>query len=383
MPGELRTRNAVLLAKIGSGDAAPDATNAILVEEIQAPVGVRLIENNELTGRLDTAMPQAVGAPTSWTFRTRLRGVTGAFSAGNLPPVSALLRACSMNEEIIIAVTAAALLAGTATTATLGAAFSALTGAYQGLPLALSGPNHAGKTPAILGYTAGKIASFGETFSPPLSAADSAAIPAGIRYVPVSTTQPVTLYRYLDGTLRKLIDATGTVQFSMDAGGVATATFTFVGTFAGESDAAIPAGINANGINAPLFAMGTQLTPAFLFDGKRVGLSQLTYDNGSQIISPDDANTAYGFGGGIAARRSQRFTVDPNKRLVATQNIIQDLFQGREFSLVARLDGAVGNRILITDPAVRIIGSEEGDKDGVSKERLQLATLAGPTIVFF
>jgi hypothetical protein len=383
MAGELRTRNAVLLVKLGTGDAAPDATNAILVEEVNAPVGVRQIENGEITGRLDSAMPQAVGAPTRWTFRTRLRGVTGAFSAGNLPPVAPLLQACSMSQTLIAAVVAAALTAGTATSGTLGAAFAATAGVYNGLPLVFSAGPNSGKSPAIIDYSAGKVATFAETLAPVPGVTDTAGIPSCVQYVPVAVALPVTLYRYLDGTLRKLFDCVGTVQLSSEAGGITVANFDMVGTFGGETDAALPAGVNANGINAPLFAQGTQVTPAFLFDGKKVGLSQFTYDAGVQLTSPDDANTQYGFAGGVNVRRAQRYTVDPNKRLVVTQNIINDLFQGREFSMVARMEGTVGNRILIVDPKVRIIGEEEGDKDGIAKERLQLGSLAGPTITFF
>jgi hypothetical protein len=390
MADELRSRNAAFLVKIESTegvDASPVNTDAILVESVQSPVGTNQIASTEITGSLDAGAPAVIGAPSVWTVTARLRGAIGAVTGSNLPPLDPLLRAAGLFSNFKAAITAAALTAGSATSGTLGTGFSTTAQDYQGAPLILGGSPHAGKVASVLSYTAGKVATLGETYSPILSASFTTALPACVVYAPSSSAIPtVTCYHYQDGMLKKLLGARCTFSLSMDAAGIPIATITITGSFGGESDAAIPAGIAPNGIAAPLFLQGSLLNPAFLMDRRPIGISNFSLDIGNTLVSPPNPNTANGFGGGVLTARDTRLTLDPQKTLVATQNVIDDLLTGRNFPFVARAGSVAGNRLQIVVPGGQIVAAPDGDREGILTRQLEVkanGSNAGAFLAFY
>jgi hypothetical protein len=376
MAGELRTRNSAFLCKIESTegvDAAPDATNAILVEEVQSGLATGFIESTELTGSLDAGAPAVIGAPTSWTLRFRLRGVTGTPGVGNLPPADALLQALGFERVATAAITAAALTAGSATTATLGTGYGTTAQMYRGMPLIFSGTNHPGKVGLITDYTAGKVATLADTYSPVLSTGDSVALPANILYKPRSSgVVSVTAYHYVDGLLRKLVGARATGSLQMDAAGIPVFSLTLTGTFAGETDASIPAGAQPSGIAAPLFVQGALPSPAFVMNRSAVGIAAFSLDLGNGLTSPADPNTVNGFGGGILVSRDTRLSVNPQAQLVATRDVVAQLQQGTNFPVAARAGSAAGNRLSILAPSAQIIEAPDADDGGILRRSMQL-----------
>lgn len=376
MAGELRTRNFALLAKIEATegvDAAPVAADAILVEEVTSGAGTSFIESTEATGSIDAGAPAVIGAPTSWTIRMRLRGVSGTPSAGNVPPADPILQGMGFERVFQAAIAAEALASGTATTATLGAAFAATAQAYRGMPLVLGGGAPAGRTPIILDYTAAKVATLSESFSPALGAAQTGSIPANILYRPRSSGIPsLTLYHYRDGLLRKLFGARGTGTISMDTAGIPILSATFTGSFGGETDAALPTGMAPLGIQPPLFVQGTKPSPAFVLDRGPVGLSSFSLDVGNGLTSPADPNTVLGFSGGVLISRDTRLSIDPQAQLVATRDVIASLLAGTQFSLHAIAGASAGNRLAISAPAAQIIEAPDGDREGIMTRQIQL-----------
>jgi hypothetical protein len=97
----LRSRNAVLLAKIESTegtDASPSAsTDAILIESPKIKPTVNLVNTTEVTGTLDDAGPIVGGMKVDITFDLLLKG-SGV--AGTIPECSPLMKACGWVETI-------------------------------------------------------------------------------------------------------------------------------------------------------------------------------------------------------------------------------------------------------------------------------------------
>lgn len=386
MAGELRTRNAAFLIKIESTegvDAAPTASDAVLVEEVNSGVSTGFIESTELTGSLDAGAPAVIGAPTSWTLRFRLRGVTGTPGGGNLPPADAILQALGFERVVTAAISAAALTAGSATTGTLGTGFGTTAQMYRGMPLIFSGTNHPGKVGLITDYTAGKVATFADTYSPVLSTGDSTAMPANILYKPRSSgVISVTAYHYVDGLLRKLVGARATGTLQMDAAGIPVFSVTLTGTFAGETDASIPAGAQPSSIAAPLFVQGALPSPAFVLNRAAVGIAAFSLDLGNNLTSPADPNTTFGFGGGILVGRDIRLSVNPQAQLVATRDVVTQLQQGTNFPVGARAGSAAGNRLGIVAPLAQIIEAPDADDGGILRRAMQLKLNGADSGVF-
>jgi hypothetical protein len=376
MAGELRTRNAAFLVKIEGTegvDAAPTAADAILVESVQAPIGNNQIASTEITGSLDSGAPAVVSAPSTWTITARLRGAVGAITALNLPPLDPLLRAAGRSAVFRAAVAATALASGTATSATLATPFTATAQDYRGSPMQITGPNHAGKVAAVTDYTAGRMATLAENYSPVLGATNRFAMPANVVYVPNSGVIPtVTCYYYQDGKLKRMLGGRANVSISMDTAGIPIATITITGSAEQRPDAAIPAGIAPNSIQAPLFLQGSLLNPAFAMDRRPLGLSNLQLDFGNTLVSPPDPNTASGFASGVLTARDTRLTIDPQQTLVATQNVIDDLLAGRNFPFVARAGTLVGNRLQIVVPNGQIVSASDTDREGILANTLEV-----------
>lgn len=376
MANEILTGNALVLVKIEGApgvDAAPTIADAILVESIQSPCGINTIDSTEMTGSLDVGDPQAIGAPSVWTITARLRGAIGAITALNLPPLDPLFRCAGLKRTFLASIAAAALTAGSATSATLPAAFDADAQKYRGAPIVLGGPNHAGKVAAITDYTAGRVATLAEEYAPVLAAANTAMLPACALYVPNSEVAPtVTIYHYRGGKLRKLLGAKATFTDSQPTGNFGTVTMQITGSWGGETDAPIPAGAAPVSIAAPLFVQGALAASAFLADRKPVALSNLTLNLGATLVSPPDPNTMNGFGGGVLTRRDIRLQIDPQQTLVATRDVFADLFAGRPFPLVGRAGTLVGNRIQITVPSAKYVGQQDGDREGIATDQLEV-----------
>lgn len=376
MADEILTGNALVLIKIEAApgvDATPGVVDTLLVESIQSPCGINTIDSTEMTGSLDVGDPQAVGAPSVWTITARLRGAIGAITGTNLPPLDPLFRAAGLKRTFLASIAAAALTAGTANSATLPVGFSATAQEYRGAPIQLGGPNHAGKVAAVVDYTAGRVASLGEAYSPVLSVSNTAALPACALYVPTSELAPtVTVYHYRGGKLRKLLGAKATFSGSLPTGNFGTVTLQLTGSWGGETDAEIPTGAAPNSIAAPLFVQGALAATAFLADRRAVALSNMTLDLGATLVSPPDPNTANGFGGGVLTRRDTRLQIDPQQTLVATRDVFADLFAGRPFPLVARAGNLAGNRIQITVPSAKYVGQQDGDQEGIATDQLEV-----------
>ena len=93
------------------------------------------------------------------------------------------MRACTFEEVTdAVGVVATAATAGTTNSATFPVAFSSVANIYRGIPGILTGNPAAGAVSPIMGWTTGRVASFGETFGTALSTTKLMQIPPNVLY---------------------------------------------------------------------------------------------------------------------------------------------------------------------------------------------------------
>lgn len=375
----IRTSNVAMLFKIETTegvDAAPVAADAFPFEEdgysYNSPF--RAEDSNEANASLVGAAPTVIGAPAEVTMRFRLKGAAGgtAYSASVKPPHHAIFSACGLRGLFTAAVAAAALTAGSTTSATMGVGASSTAQAYRGMPMVISAGPGNGQTPFITDYTAGKVATLSDTM-PTLTTSTQAAIPANWTYAGTSprdvaaraTDHPSgTLYIYEDGTLLKFTGCRGTItNLSTDAAGVGFMTVKFMGIFGGKTDAAIPAGIAVPGHSAPILAMGLGgLDNAFSINRLPLPIANVTLQSESALESPDDPNTPYGFASAQIGERKPALTANPLGTTVAVRNTLSQIASFTQYPGVIRCGTQLRNRWAITFPVLQPIESTPGTR---------------------
>lgn len=394
----IRTSNVAMLFKIEPNenvDAAPGAVDAFPFEEdgysYNSPFTTE--DSNEANGSLVAAAPLVIGQPAEITIRCRLKGIGGAtpYSASIKPPHHALLSACGMRGLFTAAVAAAALSAGAANSATLAASAAATAQAYRGMPLVLSGAAApgSGRTPFVVDYTSGKVASLSDSFDPPLSASTQASIPANWTYAGTSPRDVAsrtadhpsgTLYIYEDGTLLKFTGCRGTVQdIATDTARPGFVTFRLMGVFAGRSDAAIPSALAMPGHSAPILAQGLGgLDPAVLVNRLPLPVATTTVRVESTLESPDDPNTAYGFSLPQIGERAPMLTCNPLATTVAARDTLAQIAAFSQYPGVIRCGSQPRNRWAITFPVLQPVESAPGSRGMFRSEDLSLRILEPP-----
>ncbi|WP_165063937.1 hypothetical protein [Paludisphaera rhizosphaerae] len=359
----LRTRNAVLLAKIESTegvDAAPaGSTDAVKVENLQLAPNTRLVTTNEHTGSLDGSAPLVGGTNVQVSFRTYLKG-SGA--AATPPEIGKLFKASGWAEQITAAavpVAPEALASGASpSAATLGASASSTAQAYRGMPVAFTGAVQGNSV--VADYSAAKLAGLTDTLGGNLTTTTSYQIPANVLYRPASVSIPsLTLYAYRDGLLYKMTGCRGTGVITMPSGEAPYVDWTFTGMLASKEDAAVPAAAFVNTV-VPVYK-----NSAFKVDRRAEAIQQFTLDMGNQIVMPDNPNAKEAFDYAIITARQTAGSLNPQETLIADRDYFLDYRDGVRRQVHARVGTGVGNRIAVTVPAAQFSGYAPGDRDGL------------------
>jgi hypothetical protein len=315
----------------------------------------------EATGSYVAGAPLVIGQPATIAFRSRIKGANAAYTAGVKPPLHNALLGCGLRGQFTAAIAAAALAAGTATSATLPVGFAATAQLYRGQPLILSGGAGAGHHPLITDYTAGRVATLSDTFAPALDGTTQAAIPANWTYAGTSPRDAaarlldhpaVTIGWYEDGNLYTWMDCRGTLDVEGSSARPAIGAFSFSGTYVGVAPAAIPSNAVVAQHSAPTLVKGAGLPPAILANRIQLPISRFALRAGSGVEMPDDPNTQYGFGAGQLAGRTPTFDMDPLRTLVSTRNAIAEISGALQYPIALRLGaaGAAGNRVGLVLP---------------------------------
>lgn len=368
MSGNLvRNRFAAVAVKIESTQGvdsiagSPVAADFIL-GDCQVRFNPQQVQDPSFSGTLDVLPPVAGSFRPTLELRVPLRG---SGTAGTAPSWGALMRACAMEEltdAIGIAATAAS--SGTATTATLPVAFSSTAQRYRGLPLILTGNPTGPYIAPCIDYTAGRVATFGETFSPVLSASTLVAVPAHVMYRPTSDEsvyRTVTVYLWRDGYRWRFVGGVGTVRLELETGGMGTLVFSLMAQVLDQAANANPAAALVSGAapSPPIFQNGR----CRLF-GDKAQANRLAFDLGVTNALPEDPEAINGVGPGVPMMRASTLDIDPLIDTTIQANLFARLTSGASGAAFAVLGTTAGNRFSAVMPAARTLSNDPGDRNG-------------------
>jgi hypothetical protein len=389
----IRPANVAVLLKLEAAegiDAGPSAAvDAIPIEADSVSYNSPWTSeaSAEATGSLVASAPLIIGQAATLSFKSRIKGAGAgaAYTASVKPPLHQALQACGWRGQFTAAIAAAAASAGTGTTATLANGFPATADALLGMLLQITAGTGAGSFPAVIDYSAARVALLGDSFATPLDATSIIGLPANWTYASTSpsdaasraTDQPsATIYVYEDGVLWKYVGCRGTVTLEGQNARPGYATFNMTGIFAGRADTAIPAGLVVAGHSAPVLAQGSSLSLAAALNRKSCTLSTWSLDPGSQIEVPDNPNTPFGFDSGQVVDRAPVLKVDPLATLVANRDTIADIGNGVQMSAVLRHGSVAGNRWSLTAPLVQKTTMDPGTRGKLRSEQIGLQCIS-------
>lgn len=342
--------------------------------------------SNEATGSLVVGAPLVIGQAATIKFRSRIKGAgPGAtYTSSVKPPLHQALQACGKRGQFTAAIATAVATAGSATTATLGTGFAATLRAYLGMPLIIGAGIGNGHMPLVTEYTAGRIATLSDTFSPALDTTTSLALPANWTYGGTSprglsaraTDHPsATIYIYEDGVLRRFIACRGATDLDGQSARPGMGGFSYMGIYAGKSDVDIPSTLVIANHLAPVLVQGAGLPPAMLLDRKPLPISTWSLEDGGAVSTPDDPNTSYGFGPGVIGARTPTLKLDPLATLTSVRDLVSSMGAGTQMTAALRHGSVAGNRWSLTVPLGQIVGDDPGKRDALRSEQISLRAL--------
>jgi hypothetical protein len=388
----IRPRNGLLLIALqaaeGTYPAVDPTTQAVSVEDGSVDYGSPFTTEdvNEVTGSLVAGAPMVVGQPASIGFRSRIRGagVGVAYTASVKPPLHAAFQGCGWRGQFQAAIAAAALTAGSATTATLAAGFPGTAQGLRGMPLLLAGAA-AGHVPLITDYTAGRLATLSDSFSPVLGTDSTGAIPANWTYAGTSPSDaaarltdhpPVTISWYEDGNLHRWGDCRGTADLEGDTARPGFGAFRFSGTYLGVTAAAVPTNAVIAGHSAPLLVKGSGTPPAALINRKQLPISRWALRSGGNVEDVVDPNTTYGFGAGQLVGRKPMFEADPLRTLVSTRDAIAEIEAALNYPIALRFGTQTGNRWGLVVPVAQPVSADPSMRGALRADAMGFQALS-------
>lgn len=391
----IRHGNVALRFKIETTEGVenvPDATDAFPfeVDSVEYNSPYRMEGSQEANSSLAASAALIIGQPAEISFRVRIKGAGAGsvYSTSVRPPHHALLQACGWRGFFSAAVAAAAITAGTASSATLATPFAATAQLYRGMPLQLAAGNSGGRLVHVSDYTAGRVATLTDVFGAALNVSVTAALPANWSYAPTSpadatargTDHPSgTLHIFEDGVLRRFVGLRGMVDFSGESARPGFMTFRFMGTYLGKSDVARPAD-SVPQHSAPTLANGSSgINNSVLINRLPLAIRQWTLATNQALEVIDDPNTPFGFGPADIARRDAMLTLDPADTLVSVRNVIAEIEAGTRYPGVIRCGSVAGNRWSLTAPLIQPAQATPGRRGIYRTEELSLNLLNSGT----
>jgi hypothetical protein len=372
----IRTRLAAIAVKtetvegqdaFGGSPALTDFIGA----EVTWSLPQQTVEDPSLTGSFDRNGPIPTGIRPQLNIRMPLRG---SGQAGVAPEWARLIRACRFEEVQQAAAVGAptAATAGTATTATLATPFAATAQAYRGMPVVLSGNPTTPALTTILDYTVGRVATLPMTFSPVLSTTTLAQVPANWLYrVTDDETlfRPVTIYFYRGGQRWRFVGCKGSMSLEMSAGQPGFITFSMRGQLLAAYDTvALPTGWNSiTRPQAPIWANGLSRLDRVL-----ARCARYTYNSNVTMYDPENPEAPQGYDAPEITAADSSVTIDPFSSTTNSAGRFGKFQVGTSMPFAGVMGSAVGNRVAVTNPSLRITSYDDANRGEMGVDSLSL-----------
>jgi hypothetical protein len=183
---------------------------------------------------------------------------------------------------------------------------------------------------------------------------------------PGSAVKTVTLAVYQGGRRKLLRGASGNARFVFKAGHRIAIEFSFTGVYTTQTDVAMLTSAASYGLMykfaAATFTIGGVATPC---------MENLTIDLGN-VLYPLPCPTATdgsGVGRVIVSERAVKGTMDPESRLVATEDVFGKWIDGTEEAFSLTLVIGTDN-IVFAGPKIQRTNVQEGDRSGVEIDQI-------------
>jgi hypothetical protein len=237
------------------------------------------------------------------------------------------------------------------------------------MPIDLTVNPAAGATPFISDYSADgidKVAILTDLFNPVLDNTTECQIPENVLYAPISDNIPsATMEFYQDGVKTILAGCRGAPVFNIQTRNIGRLSFTFSGRFVSQTDVLVPTATYDDTRPPPFIDAVMNLNRVC------VALQNFSVDSGNNVVNTPDPCAAEGFGPAQITARNMTGSLDPNKTLVATRDVLGDMKAATEQLLHARWGSVAGNRCAVTVPAALYTGLGQGDRDGIITDEIQ------------
>ena len=182
-----------------------------------------------------------------------------------------------------------------------------------------------------------------------------------VTYEPVSGgLKSVTIYYFQDGIRYILTGCVGNVSFSLEAGAIGKASFTFTGHLALPTDVALASPTYQSNVPPALISV------PFSIGSYSAIIAALAFDMSNTVAMPADISASDGYSQIRVTQRDVNGSYDPEATIVATDNPQQDLQQGNTLALDTGVIGpGIGQRYQITMPVVYYRDVSPGDREGI------------------
>lgn len=181
-----------------------------------------------------------------------------------------------------------------------------------------------------------------------------------VTYAPVSENhESITIHYYSDGIRHEITGCRGTVSFSLEAGALGKASFTFTGHESAPTDTPLITPTYDNTVPPPL------INVPFRIGGYESVITNLAVEMGNAISTPADISAADGYGQVLITKRDVTGSFNPEQVLISVKNYIAEWKSGTRSLLETGVIGsAAGNRYAFSGGACYYSELAPGDVDG-------------------
>lgn len=184
---------------------------------------------------------------------------------------------------------------------------------------------------------------------------------------PGSNVKTLTMAVYENGLRKMLRGSAGSFKMNLVAGRSVMIEWTFRGAYQAVTDTAIPAPTYPT--ISPLRFANSTLTVG----GSATGtMESVVIDIGGQVVLREDATASdsSGYAAAIVSNRRVTGTMNPESRLVATEDVFGEFLSGTENALnIALTDGT--DTITINAPKMQRTNVGEGERNGIQVDNIE------------
>ena len=184
-----------------------------------------------------------------------------------------------------------------------------------------------------------------------------------VTYTPASLAIPsYTMALYMDGTVKKMTGARGTVKFVHKLGEPVQCEFEFTGILVAVTDLGLLTTVSYSSETPPKF----QGTAILTMGSYSAILTALTIDIANKIAVRENANKASGAISAYIVSREPKGSYDPEFALVGTHDFYGKMIAGTPMAFSEVLGSGAGHIITVTMPVVQYTEISDADRNGIA-----------------